>query len=89
MTPVSGRAFGRAADAGIYTRAQLLDFWYNNFISAASRKALERFFREIVVPNTADHGPEKHYFFALCTDIYVDNMISPSYFKNEYLDTFG
>ena len=63
MTPVSGRAFGRAADAGIYTRAQLLDFWYNNFFSVASRKALERFFQEIVVPNTADHGPEKHYFF--------------------------
>ena len=44
VTPVSRRAFGGAGDAGIYTRAQLSEFWYNIFISAA-RKALHNFTR--------------------------------------------
>ena len=40
VNPVSRRAFGGAVDAGIYTRAQLSEFWDNILISAASRKAL-------------------------------------------------
>ena len=37
VTPVSTRAFGRAGDAGIYTRAQLSEFWDKIVISVASR----------------------------------------------------
>ena len=88
VTPVSRRAFGGAGDAGIYTRAQLSEFWDNILISAASRKALQKFSRELIVPNTAIHGPEQ-YSYAPPTDFYVDNMISPSYFKNQFMDTFG
>ena len=40
VTRVSRRAFCGAGDAGIYTRAQLAEFWDNILISAASRKAL-------------------------------------------------
>ena len=50
VTPVSRRAFGGAEDAGIYTRAQLSEFWDNILISAASRKALQKFSRELIVP---------------------------------------
>ena len=39
VTPVSRRVFGGAGDAGIYTRAQLSEFWDNILISVASRKA--------------------------------------------------
>ena len=50
VTPVSRRAFGGAGDAGIYTRAQLSEFWDKIFISAASRKALQKFSRKLNVP---------------------------------------
>ena len=72
-----------------YTRAQLSEFWDNILISAASRKALQKLSRELIVPNTAIHGPEQHSYYAPRTDFYVDNMISASYFKNQFMDTFG
>ena len=50
VTPVSSRAFGGAGDAGIYTRAQLSDFWDNILISAASRKALRKCFTRTHCP---------------------------------------
>ena len=89
VTPVSRRAFGGAGDAGIYTRAQLSEFWDNILISAASRKALQKFSRELIVPNTAIHGPEQYSYYAPRTDFYVDKMISHRYFKNQFMDTFG
>ena len=89
VTPVSRRAFGGAGDGGIYTLAQLSDFWDNILISAASRKALQKFSRELIVPNTAIHGPEQFSYYAPRNDFYVDNMISPSYLKNQFMDTFG
>ena len=89
VTPVSRKSFGGAGDAGIYIRAQLKEFWDNIPISAASRKALQKFSREIIVPNTAIHGPEQYSYYAPRIDFYVDNMISPSYFKNQFMDTFG
>ena len=89
VTPVSRRAFGGAGDAEIFTRAQLSEFWDNNLISVASRKALQKFSREHIVPNTAIHGPEQYSYYDPRTEFYVDNMISPSYFKNQFMDTFG
>ena len=82
VTPVSRRAFGGAGDAGIYTRAQLSEFWDNILISTASRKALQKFSRELFVHNTAIHGPEQYSYFAPRTDFYMDNMISPDTSKN-------
>ena len=64
VTPGSRRAFGGASDAGIYTRAQLSEFWDNVIISAASGKFLPNFSRELSVPNTAIFGPEQHSFYA-------------------------
>ena len=59
VTLVSRKAFGGAGDAGIYTRAQLSEFWDKILISAGSRKTLQKFSREIIVPNTENHGPEQ------------------------------
>ena len=89
VTPVSRRAFGGAGDAGIYASTQLSVFWDNILISAASGKALQKFSRESIVPNTAIHGPEQYSYYGPRTDFYVDNMISPSYFKIQFMDTFG
>ena len=87
VTPVSRRAFGEAGDAGINTRAQLSEFWGNIPISAASRKALHKFSAVLIVPNTAIYGPEQYSYYARRTDFYVDNMISPSCFKIQFMDT--
>ena len=59
VTPVSRRTFGGARDAVLYTRAQLSEFWDNILISAASREASSKFSQELIVPNTAIHGPEQ------------------------------
>ena len=50
---------------------------------------MQKFSRELIVPNTAIHGPEQSSYYAPRTDFYVDNMISPSYFKSLFMDTFG
>ena len=89
VTLASRRAFSGAGDARIYTQARLSEFWDKILISAASRRAVQKFFGELIVPNTAIHGPEQYFRYALRTDFYVDNMISPSYFKNPFMDTFG
>ena len=89
VTLVSRRAFGGAGDAEIYTRAQLSEFWDNILNSAASGKVLQNFSRELIVPNSAIHGPKQYSYYAPGTDFYVDNMISPSYFKNQFMETFG
>ena len=89
VASVSRRVFVRAGDAGIYTRAQWSDFWDNVIISAASRKALQKLSRELIIPNTAIHGPEQYPYYVPRTDFYVDNMISPSYFISQFIDTFG
>ena len=89
ITPVYRRAFGEAGDVVIYTRAQLSEFSDKILISAASRKALQKFSRELVVPNAEIHGPEQNSYYAPRTDFYVDKMISPSYVKNQFMDTFG
>ena len=89
VTPVSRRAFGGAGDVGIYTRAQLSEFWDNIVISAASRKALQKVSRKLIVPNTAIHGQEQYSYYSPRKDFYLDNMICPSYFRNQFMDTFG
>ena len=50
---------------------------------------MQKISRELIVPNTAIHGPEQYFYYAPRTGFYVDNMISPSYFKNQFMDTFG
>ena len=92
VTPLSRRVFGGAGDAGTYSRVQrvqLSELGDNILISAVPRKALQNFSRKLIVPNTAIHRPEQNSYYVPRTDFYVDNMISPSYFKNPFMDTFG
>ena len=50
---------------------------------------MPKFSRELIVPNTAIHGPEQYSYYAPGTDFFVDNKISLRYFKNQFMDTFG
>ena len=84
VTPVSRRVFVRTGDAGIYTRTQISEVWDNVLISAASRKTLQKLSRELIVPIIPFHGPEQYSYFAPRTDFYVENVISPSYYKKVY-----
>ena len=83
------RSIPGSQDAGMYTSKQLLEFWDNILISAASRNSLQKFSREIIIPSMAHSGPESFAYYAPRTDFYVDGMISPGYFKNHFLETFG
>ena len=89
VTTVSRRTFGGAGDARIYTRAQLSEFWDNLLINAASKKPMQKFSLELIVLNTAIHGPEQDSYYPLRTGFYVDKMISPNYLNNQFMDTFG
>ena len=53
------------------------------------KESFAKFSRELIVPNTAIHGPEQYSYYAPRIDFYVVNMNSRSYFKNQFVDTFG
>ena len=71
----------------MYTNGQLSDFWDNILISAASRNALQQFSRELIIPSASNKGPDEFGYYAPRTNFYVDNMISPGYFKEQFIST--
>ena len=87
--PFAKDAFDESQDARMHTKGQLSDFWDNILISAASRNALQKFSRELIIPSTSNKGPNEFDYYAPRTDYYVDNMISPGYFKEQFISTFG
>ena len=91
VTPVSRRTFGGAGHAGIYT---------STVIWILGQYPYQRCFKESFTKLlSTTHCPQHSNSWAgkillLCpgnvrTYFYVDNMISPSYFKNQFMDTFG
>ena len=58
-------------------------------MSSASKYALQKFTRNLIVPSNAKNGPDGCTYRAPRTDFFVDNMISPNFFENEFVQTFG
>ena len=58
-------------------------------MSSASKNALQKFTRNLIVPSNAKKGPDGYTYHAPWTDFFVENMISPNYFENEFVQTFG
>ena len=58
-------------------------------MKSASKNALEKFTRNLKVPSNAKKGPDGYAYYAPLTDFFVDNMISPNYYENEFVQTFG
>ena len=81
--------FPQSAEAGMYTKGQLSEFWHAILKSSASKNALQKFTRNLKVPSNAKKGPDGYTYYAPRTDFFVDNMISPNYFENEFVQTFG
>ena len=82
-------ASDESQDAGMYTKGQLSDFFVNILISAASRNAQQKRSRELIIPSSSNKGPNVFGLNAPRTDFYVDNTISPGYFKEQFFSTFG
>ena len=58
-------------------------------MSSASKNALQKFTRNLIVPSNAKKGSDGYTYYAPRTDFFVDNMISPNYLENELVQTFG
>ena len=89
VSPVAVHSFPGSQDAGMYTRSELSHFWDSILISAASRNALKKFSQKLIVFSDNSKNPDSYPYYAPRTDFFVDNMISPGYFKDRFMDTFG
>ena len=89
VSPVAVHSFPGYQDAGMYTRSKPSGFWDYNLISAASRNAFKKFSPEVIVFSKNNKNPDSFLYYAPRTDFFVDNMISPGYFKDRLVDTFG
>ena len=89
ITPFTTQKFPQSAKAGMYTKRQHSEFWDAILMSSASRNASQNFTRNVIVPLNAKKGPDGYTFYAPRTEFFVDNMISPNYFENEFVQTFG
>ena len=89
ISPFTTQKFPQSAKAGKYTKGQFSEFWDAILMSSASKNALQKFTRNLIFLSNATKGPDGYTYYAPRTDFFVDNMISPNYFENEFVQTFG
>ena len=92
ISPVASHTFTGSQDAGMYTRNELKGFWDSILIiliNAASRTELKNFSQNLVVYTTTQEGTDGSHYYTPRTDSFVDKLISPGYFKDQFWDTFG
>ena len=89
ITPMSAQSLTGSQDAGMYTRNELRGFWDNILINAASRTALKKFSQNLIIYSNSPEGSDGFHYYTPRTEFYVDKMISPEYFKDRFMDTFG
>ena len=89
VSPVVVHSFPGSQDAGMYTKSELSIFWDSILISAVSRNAVKKFSQKLIVVSNNNENPDNFPYHAPRTDFYVDNMISPGYFEDRFMDTFG
>ena len=88
VSPVAVHSFPGSQDAGMYTRSELSSFWLSVLISAASQNASKNFSQKLIFSND-QKVTDSFLYGASRTDFFVNNMISPGYFKDRFMDTFG
>ena len=89
VSPVVVHSFPGSQDARMYTKSELSIFWDSILISAVSRNAVKKISQKLIVFSNNNKNPENFPYYAPRTDFYVDNMISPGYFEDRFMDTFG
>ena len=87
--PVASHTFTGSQDAGMFIRNELKGFWESILINAASRTAIKKFSQSLFVYSTTEEGTDGSHYYTPRTEFFVDKMISPGYFKDQFLDTFG
>ena len=89
VSPIAVHSFPGSQDAGMYTRSEFSSFWDSILISAASQNASKKFSQKLIVFSNNNKNPDSFPYYAPRTDFFVGNMISPGYFKDRFMDTFG
>ena len=89
ITPMSAQSLTGSQDSGMYTRNELRGFWDNILINAASRTALKKFSQNLIIYSTSPEGSDGFHYYTPRTEFFVDKMISPEYFQDRFMDTFG
>ena len=89
VTPMTAQPLTGSQDAGMYTRSELRGFWDNILSNAASRTALKKFSQNLLTYSTPQDGSDGFHYYTPRTEFYVDKMISPEYFKDRFMETFG
>ena len=89
LTSMTSQSLTGSQDAGMYTRNELRRFWDNILINAASRTALKKFSQNLIIYSTQQEGHDGLHYYTPRTEFYVDKMISPEYFRDRFMDTFG
>ena len=88
VSPLVVHSFPGSQDAGMYTRKELSSSLDSILISAASRNASKKFLQKLIIFSNNNKNPDSFPHSAPRTDFYIDNMISPGYFKDQFRDTF-
>ena len=57
-------------------------------IDAASRNVLRKFSQKLIVFSNSNKNPDSFLYFAPRADFYMDNIISPGYFNDRFVETF-
>ena len=73
----------------MYTKGQLSEFWDAILMSSTSKNVLQKFTRNLMGPSNAKKGADGYTYYATWTDFFLDNMISPNYFENMFVQTYG
>ena len=89
VTPMTAQPLTGSQDAGMYTRSELRGFWDNILINAASRTALKKFSQNLKFYSNAQEGSDGFHYYTPRTEFYIDKIISPEYFKDRFMDTYG
>ena len=89
VSPMTAQPLTGSQDAGMYTRSELRGFWDNILINAASRTASKKFSQNLIIYSNAQEGSDGFHYYTPRTEFYVDKMISPEFFKDRFMDTFG
>ena len=89
VTPMTAQTLIGSQDPGMYTRNELRGFWDNILNNAASRTALKKFSQNLIFYFTQQEGSDGFLYYTPRTEFYVHKMISPEYFKDRFMDTFG
>ena len=89
ITPMSTQSLTGSQDAGMYTRNELRGFCDNILINAAPRTALKKFSQNLIFYSTHPERSDGFHYYTPRTEFYVDKTISPEYFKDRFMDTFG